>query len=150
MWSGWLDGDLKHCPLCLETYSSWALFLSLLWDRPIYIYEWNTVVWYNMNSTILSKYLELIHFGPVIRLWTLRFSIFQAVCQKITQLQKYLQNSGQRHQFLQAYLSAGNLFPPAIQVEKGTEFYVASYTFESQSAVACNNVTVKERHGRRL
>lgn len=61
---------------------------------------------------------------------------------------------GERHQLLQAYLSAGNLFPPAMQVEKGTEFYVndyndmirasvASFNFESQSAVACNSVTVK-------
>ena len=51
-------------------------------------------------------------------------------------------------------MSSGNLFPPAIQVERGTEFYVndyndmirasvASFNFESESSVACNSVTVK-------
>lgn len=55
---------------------------------------------------------------------------------------------------LQAYLSEGSLFPSAVHVERGTEFYASDYNdkirasvagqdFESQSAIACNEVTVK-------
>lgn len=55
----------------------------------------------------LCHYPELIiHFGPLIHLWNL-FIIFQVMCQKITvsQLQRSL---AERHQILEAYLSAGN------------------------------------------
>lgn len=107
----------------------------------------------------LCHYPELIiHFGPLIRLWTLRFeskhTFFKQCARKLHNFKSLCKTLAERHQLLQAYLSAGNLFPPHIQVEKGTEFYVndyndrirasvASYEFESQSAVACNNVTVK-------
>lgn len=81
----------------------------------------------------------------LIRLWTLRFeskhTYFKQCVRKLHNFKNLCKTL------------AGNLFPPALQVEKGTEFYVnayndrirasvASYKFESQSAVACNSVTV--------
>lgn len=101
---------------------------------------------------------HIIHFGPLIRLWTLRFeskhTFFKQCARKLHNFKNVCKTLAERHQLLQAYLSAGNLFPPLIQVEKGTGFYVDDYNdkirasvascpFESQSAVACNNVTVK-------
>lgn len=107
----------------------------------------------------LGHYPDLIiHFGPLIRLWTLRFeskhTFFKQCARKLHNFKNLCKTLAERHQLLQAYLSAGNLFPPLIQVEKGTDFYVDDYNdkirasvascqFESQSAVACNNVTVK-------
>ena len=57
-------------------------------------------------------------------------------------------------------LFPGNLFPPLVQAEKGTDFHVDDYNdrirasvascpFQSQSAVACNYVTVKGTDYRR-
>ncbi|KAK0144953.1 hypothetical protein N1851_016149 [Merluccius polli] len=107
----------------------------------------------------LCHYPELIgHFGPLIRLWTLRFeskhTFFKQCARKLHNFRNLCKTLAERHQLLQAYLSAGNLFPPPVQIEKGTEFYmcdyndkirasVASCEFESQSAVACNSVKVK-------
>lgn len=103
----------------------------------------------------LCHYPELIiYFGPLICLWTLRFeskhTFFKQCARKLHNFKSLCKTLAERHQLLQVYLSAGNLFPPPIQVEKGTEFYVkdyndrirasvASYEFESQSAVACNS-----------
>lgn len=60
----------------------------------------------------------------------------------------------ERHQLLQAYIAAGSLFPPVIQVEKGTEFYpgdynesikvaTAPFSFTHDTTVATNAVTVR-------
>lgn len=89
----------------------------------------------------LCHYPELIiHFGPLIRLWTLTFEskhTFSKQCaRKLQNFKSICQTLAERHQLLQAYLSAGNLFPAPIQVEKGTEFYVHDYNRKIRSSVA--------------
>lgn len=113
----------------------------------------------------LCHYASLIiHFGPLIQPWTLQFeskhTFFKQCARKLHNFKNLCKTLAERHQLLQAYLSAGNLFPPLVQVEKGTDFYaevyndrigasVASCLFMSQSAAACNYVTVKGTDYRR-
>ena len=100
----------------------------------------------------------IIHFGPLIQLWTLRFeskhTFFKQCARKLHKFKNFCKTLAERPQLLQAYLSAGNLFPPLVQVEKGTDFHIEDYNdrirasvascpFQSQTAVACNYVTVK-------
>lgn len=107
----------------------------------------------------LCHYLELIlHFGPLIRLWTLRFeskhTFFKQCARTLHNFNNLCKTPAERHQLLQAYLSAGSLFPSDVHVYEGTDFYVSDYNyrirasvagrnFESQCAVACNEITVK-------
>lgn len=42
----------------------------------------------------------------------------------------------ERHQLLQSFLSAGNLFRPSIVVQKGTEFIVGDYNDKIRQSVA--------------
>ncbi|XP_070406925.1 uncharacterized protein [Nothobranchius furzeri] len=106
----------------------------------------------------------IIHFGPLIRLWTLRFeskhTFFKQCARKLHNFRNLCKTLAERHQLLQAYLSVGNLFPPLVQAEKGTCFHVEDYNdrirasvascpFQLQSAVACNCVTVKGTDYRR-
>ncbi|CAM4563987.1 unnamed protein product [Leuciscus chuanchicus] len=75
----------------------------------------------------LSHYPELIiHFGPLIRLWTLRFEskhmYFKQCVRKLHNFKNLCFTLSERHQLLQAFLRAGELFPPAIVAEKATEF----------------------------
>lgn len=107
----------------------------------------------------MCHYPDLIHhFGPLIRLWTLRFeskhSYFKKCARKLHNFKNLCKTLAERHQLLQAYLGAGSMFPPVVQIQKGVEFYiddysdrireaVASYNFDSQSTVACNEITVK-------
>lgn len=55
----------------------------------------------------------MLQFGPLIRLWTLRFE--------------------SKHSYFK--LSAGSCFPPKIQVDRGTEFHSTDYKTEA-AAVA--------------
>ncbi len=107
----------------------------------------------------LCHYPELIlQFGPLIRLWTLRFeskhTFFKQCARKLHNFKNLCATLAERHQLLQAYLSAGSLFPPVIQVEKGTEFYpgdynesikvaTAPFNFTHDTTVATNAVIVK-------
>lgn len=107
----------------------------------------------------LCHYPELIlQFGPLIRLWTLRFeskhTFFKQCARKLHNFKNLCATLAERHQLLQAFLSAGSLFPPVIQVERGTEFYVSDYNesikaataafdFTQNDTVATNEVTVK-------
>uniref|UniRef100_A0A3P8S3X7 Uncharacterized protein n=1 Tax=Amphiprion percula TaxID=161767 RepID=A0A3P8S3X7_AMPPE len=107
----------------------------------------------------ISHYPELVlHFGPLIRLWTLRFeskhAYFKQCARKLHNFKNLSSTLAERHQLLQAFLSAGNFFPPAVVVEKGTEFYledynnniresVAHHTFEPENTLIAREVIVK-------
>lgn len=107
----------------------------------------------------ISHYPELIlHFGPLIRLWTLRFeskhTYFKQCARKLHNFKNLSSTLAERHQLLQAFLSAGNFFPPAVVVGKGTEFYlgdynnniresVAHHTFEPENTLIAHEVSVK-------
>lgn len=80
----------------------------------------------------VSHYPGLIMpFGPLIRLWTLRFeskhTFFNQCARKLHNFKNVCSTLVERHQLLQAYLNAGNLFPPAVGVEKAAEFFPTDY-----------------------
>ena len=80
----------------------------------------------------LAHYPDLIvKFGPLIRLWTLRFeakhTYFKQCARKLHNFKNLCSTLAVKHQLLQAYFSAGCLFPPCVQVDKGIEFHASSY-----------------------
>lgn len=107
----------------------------------------------------LSHYPELIiRFGPLIRLWTLRFeskhSYFKQCARKLHNFKNLPQTLSERHQLLQAYLHAGNLFPSDIQVEKAVDYLptevdqrirdcVADFEFSPGKTMIASQATVK-------
>lgn len=76
----------------------------------------------------LLHYSDLfLHFGPLIRLWTLRFeskhSYFKECARKLHNFVHLCKTLAERHQLLQAYLSSGPLFAPAVQAVGETSEY---------------------------
>ena len=89
----------------------------------------------------LSHYPKLIlQFGPLIRLWTLRFeskhTYFKQCARKLHNFKNLCHTLAVRHQLFQAYLGSGYLFPPTIQVDKGLEFHRSTYSRDIQIATA--------------
>lgn len=107
----------------------------------------------------MSHYPELIiQFGPLIRLWTLRFeskhTYFKQCSRKLHNFKNVCSSLAERHQLLQAYISADSLFPPVIVVEKATAFFssdyndsiresVANYDFGPENTLSAHEATVK-------
>ena len=94
----------------------------------------------------LCHYPELIlPLGPLIRLWTLRceskHTFFKQCARKLHNFKNLCATLAERHQLLQAYFSGGILFPPIIQVEKGTGFSVGDYNESIKEATAPFNFT---------
>jgi len=89
----------------------------------------------------LVHYPELIlQFGPLIRLWTLRFeskhSYFKQCARKLHNFKNLCSTLAERHQLLQAYLHAGNLFPPTLQMGQPSTFDDKLYQIGIQRAVS--------------
>lgn len=89
----------------------------------------------------LIHYADLIlNFGPLIRVWTLRFeskhSYFKQCARKLHNFKNLCKTLAVRHQLLQAFLSEGSVLPQILQIEKGVEFYVHDYRQSIQDAVA--------------
>lgn len=89
----------------------------------------------------LNHYPELIvQFGPLIRLWTLRFeskhTYFKQCARRLHNFKNLCGTLAERHQLLQSFLSAGTLFLPSVVVEKGTEFIVGDYNDKIRQSVA--------------
>ncbi|KAL7390852.1 hypothetical protein ABVT39_000457 [Epinephelus coioides] len=61
----------------------------------------------------------ILHFGPLSRLWTLRFeskhSYFKECARKLHNFIHLCKTLAKRHQLLQSYLCSGQLFTPTIQ-----------------------------------
>lgn len=107
----------------------------------------------------ILHYPELIfHFGPLIRLWTLRFeskhTYFKRCARKLQNFKNLCGTLAERHQLLQALLGAGPRFPPDVVVERCTEFVledhndnirqsVAQYNFDPLNTLVTHNVSVK-------
>lgn len=90
---------------------------------------------------MVSHYPELIiRFGPLIRLWTLRFeskhTYFKQCARKLHNFKNLCSTLAERHQLLQAYLNAGNLFPPAVGVKKAAEFFPTDYNHSIRESVS--------------
>ena len=88
----------------------------------------------------LMHYPDLIlKLGPLIRLWTLRFeakhTYFKQCARKLHNFKNLCSTLAERHQLLQAYYSAGFLFPSVIQVANSIDFSVADYNSNIQQAV---------------
>ncbi len=69
----------------------------------------------------MLHYTDLIlKFGPLIRLWTLRFEskhcYFKDCARKLHNFIHLSKTLAERHQLLQSYLGQGQLFPAPIQV----------------------------------
>ncbi|CAM4664412.1 unnamed protein product [Leuciscus chuanchicus] len=137
-------------------------YLKILIEDSEYIYFRRQLF---PNEPLKSKhhyllyYPELItHFGPLIRLWTLRFeskhTFFKRCARKLHNFKNICKTVAERHQLFQAYLSAGVMFQPTVLLDKEMTFYVNDYSdkireavvglyFESKDTVASHTVTVK-------
>ena len=77
----------------------------------------------------LPHYPKLIlSYGPLIRLWTLRFeskhSYFKKCARTLQNFKHITFSLAERHQLLQAFYSAGSLFNPTLQVNCSSEFNI--------------------------
>lgn len=106
-----------------------------------------------------SHYPDLIiHFGPLIRLWTLWFEskhvYFKQCVRKLHNFKNLCFTLAERHQLLQAFLHTGEFFPPSIVADKATEFVVsdyndviresvAGYDFQPENTTVAHEATVK-------
>ncbi|XP_071843985.1 uncharacterized protein [Apostichopus japonicus] len=93
----------------------------------------------------LSHYPELIvKLGPLIRLWTLRFeskhSYFKRCSRNCHNFLNITHTLSERHQMLQAYNSAGNLFQSRFSLEKGTCLNPEIFSLEIRAALLEANV----------
>lgn len=89
----------------------------------------------------VSHYPDLImQFGPLIRLWTLRFeskhTYFKQCSRKLRNFKNPCSTLAERHQLLLAFLSAGTFFPPDVLMEKGTQFFSGDYNDDIKEAVS--------------
>ncbi len=92
----------------------------------------------------MCHYPELTdRFGPLIRLWTLRFeskhSYFKQCARNLHNFKNLPATLAERHQLLQAYLNAGSPFLENVMAERGTEFHVDDYNDDIRGSVACLN-----------
>lgn len=85
----------------------------------------------------------IIRFGPLIRLWTLRFeskhTSFKQCARKLHNFKNLCSTLAERHQLYQSYLIAGSLFQPTLQiVGKANDFEMVLYNEGIQSAMRLN------------
>ncbi len=99
------------------------------------------------EKTLKPKHHYLVHypelilwFGPLIRLWLLRFeskhSYFKQCARKLHNFKNLCSTLAERHQLLQAYLHAGSLFPPTLQMGQPSKFDDQLYQIGIQRAVS--------------
>ena len=81
-----------------------------------------------------------LQFGPLIRVWMLRFeskhSYFKRCARMLHNFKNICSTLAERHQLLQAYLGAGSLFPPVLQVDNATPFVSSTYSDTIQEATS--------------
>lgn len=64
---------------------------------------------------------------------------FKQCLRKLRNFKNPCSTLAERHQLLQAFLSAGTFFPPAVSVERGTQFFSDDYNDVIREAVAHHN-----------
>lgn len=89
----------------------------------------------------LLHYADLIlQFGPLIRVWTLRFEskhkYFKQCIRKLQNFKNVCKTASERHQLMQSYLSQGSLFGESVKCEQALDFDVSHYSKQIQDAVA--------------
>ncbi|KAF1379433.1 hypothetical protein PFLUV_G00176010 [Perca fluviatilis] len=107
----------------------------------------------------LLHYSDLtLQFGPLIRIWTMRFeskhSYFKRCIRASKNFRNITKSLSERHQLLQAYQSRGNLFSPELIMSDCTRFYPELYDSQVKdafkvfdvspsNAVVTNKITVR-------
>lgn len=94
----------------------------------------------------LSHYASLtLKFGPLIRLWTMRFESKHSYFKRcMRSAQNYRNVSGmlaERHQIFQAYQLAGSFFPSEIEFKNCSAFHIGLHCIEIQEALRDYNFT---------
>ena len=98
------------------------------------------------DQKLKSKHHYIVHypalilkFGPLIRLWTMRFeskhSYFKRCVRRTQNFKKVCQTLANSHQLLQTYLSSSSVFAPTLQVKQSTPFHTELYSDAVRSAV---------------
>lgn len=81
----------------------------------------------------------ILKFGPLIRLWTMRFeskhSYFKRCARNLKNFKNLCHTLSERHQMFQAYLAAGSLCQSVLKVKDGSPFYSVLYSKAIQEAV---------------
>lgn len=81
----------------------------------------------------------ILKFGPLIRLWTMRFESKHSYFKRCTRHLKNFKNLcltlSERHQMFQAFLSAGSVSPPALQIKDGSQFYSELYSEQVKGTI---------------
>ena len=107
----------------------------------------------------MTHYAEMIlKFGPLMRMWTMRFeskhSYFKKCLQHCQNFKNITKTLSERHQQLQAYMASGSLLTATIIYDKAIPFHPTLYSAEiisslhsfglnSQNSVICEKVTFK-------
>ncbi len=81
----------------------------------------------------------ILKFGPLIRLWTMRFeskhSYFKRCVRRTQNFKNVCQTLANNHQLLQTYLNSSSVFAPTLQVKQSTPFHAELYSDAVRSAV---------------
>jgi len=90
----------------------------------------------------MAHYAELIlRFGPLIRLWTIRFESkhcnFKKCARSVQNFRNVYHSLAERHQLVQAYLSAGDILRTEIQWDQGIPFFEDTYTIQNAVMPIC-------------
>ena len=89
----------------------------------------------------------ILQFGPLIRLWTLRFeskhTYFKQCARKLHNFKSLCSTLAKRHQLFQAYLGTGFLLPSSVIIDKGIEFYINPYSDDIQNCVVDSKFQVE-------
>ena len=91
---------------------------------------------------------NILMFGPLIWLWTLRFESKHSYFKRCARLAQNWINITltltERHQLLQAYCFQGHIFPDDVVVDKGTIFHLDLYAMTIQESVKCLDTDAKQ------
>ncbi|CAI5685968.1 unnamed protein product [Oreochromis niloticus] len=106
--------------------------------------ETRKVLFPNINLRPKHHYLRhypglILKFGPLIRLWTMRFeskhSYFKRCARHLKNFKNLCLTLSERHQMFQAFLSAGSVSTPALQIKDCSPFYSELYSEQVKDAV---------------
>ena len=80
-----------------------------------------------------------MHFGPVVRLWTMRFeskhSYFKRCIRYSPNFKKVYLTLAEKHQLLQAYKCAASYFPCDIEAKQSVPLFVDTFSENMQVAL---------------
>ena len=81
----------------------------------------------------------ILKFGPLMRVWAMRFESKHSYFKRCTRHLKNFKNLcltlSERHQMFQAFLSAGSVSPPALQIKDGSPFYSELYSEQVKGTI---------------